>query len=131
MTTFTGYMVHVDFDGTTLNIVGHNKMSKIALAGQSWDQPLILERNQVADVKVKQPNAFMFMLVNGRIDLFTTDGRRIQLHFRRKQRTDLQGLAAALTQDSPAPAGFYPDPSNPAVQRYWDGATWVSDFDQN
>ena len=101
MTTFTGYMVHVDFDGTTLNIVGHNKMAKIALAGQSWDQPLVLERNQVADVKVKQPNAFMFTLVNGRIDLFTTDGRRIQLHFRRKQRKDLQGLAAALTAPPP------------------------------
>ena len=96
MTTFTGYMVTIDYDGHAINIVGTNKMSKIALAGQSWDQPLILERNQVADVKVKQPNAFMFMLVNGRIDLFTTDGRRIQLHFRRKQRADLQGLAEAL-----------------------------------
>ena len=101
MTTFTGHMVHVDFDGTTLNIVGHNKMSKIALAGQSWDQPLILKRSEILNVIVKQPNAFMFTLVNGRIDLFTTDGRRIQLHFRRKQRKDLQGLAAALTAPPP------------------------------
>jgi hypothetical protein len=43
----------------------------------------------------------MFRLVNGRIDLFTTDGRRIQLHFRRKQRKDLQGLAAALLAPPP------------------------------
>lgn len=130
MTTFTGYMVHVDFDGTTLNIVGHNKMSKIALAGQNWDQPLILKRSEIINVIVKQPNAIAIMFINGRIDLFTTDGRRIQLHFRRKQRKDLQGLAAALTQHSPAPAGFYPDPSNPAVQRYWDGAQWVTSGDQ-
>ena len=101
MTTFTGYMVHVDFDGTTLNIVGHNKMSKIALAGQSWDQPLILNRSEIVNVIVKQPNAIAIMFINGRIDLFTTDGRRIQLHFRRKQRADLQGLAAALTAAPP------------------------------
>ena len=98
----------VDFPGLLMNLLASEEgetvgqsMSKIALAGQSWDQPLILERNQVADVKVKQPNAFMFMLVNGRIDLFTTDGRRIQLHFRRKQRKDLQGLAAALLAPPP------------------------------
>ena len=101
MTTFTGYMVHVDFDGTTLNIVGHNKMSKIALAGQSWDQPLILNRSEIVNVIVKQPNAIAIMFINGRIDLFTTDGRRIQLHFRRKQRADLQGLAVALTAAPP------------------------------
>lgn len=28
-----------------------------------------------------------------------------------------------MTQQSPAP-GWYPDPSNPSLQRYWDGSGW-------
>ena len=32
------------------------------------------------------------------------------------------------TQQTPTtpPAGWYPDPQNPAAQRYWDGAAWAS-----
>ena len=26
----------------------------------------------------------------------------------------------------PAPAGWYPDPANPAAQRYWDGRAWTA-----
>jgi nitrate reductase gamma subunit len=25
----------------------------------------------------------------------------------------------------PPPAGYYPDPQNPAVERWWDGAAWA------
>jgi hypothetical protein len=31
-----------------------------------------------------------------------------------------------VTPNPPAPAGWYPDPRNPAQQRYWDGATWTA-----
>jgi hypothetical protein len=31
-----------------------------------------------------------------------------------------------VTPNPPAPAGWYPDPQNPAQQRYWDGATWTA-----
>ncbi|MGA0980791.1 MAG: DUF2510 domain-containing protein, partial [Candidatus Nanopelagicales bacterium] len=31
-----------------------------------------------------------------------------------------------VTPNPPAPAGWYPDPQDPAQQRYWDGATWTA-----
>lgn len=37
-----------------------------------------------------------------------------------------QALAAAQqAQAQQVPAGWYPDPQNPAVKRYWDGMQWT------
>ena len=31
-----------------------------------------------------------------------------------------------VRQEHETPPGWYPDPTNPAVRRYWDGARWTS-----
>ena len=41
-------------------------------------------------------------------------------------RTRRDGNLRAVRQTEPPPAGFYPDPRNPAVERWWDGAAWAS-----
>jgi nitrate reductase gamma subunit len=30
-----------------------------------------------------------------------------------------------VRQTEPPPAGYYPDPQNPAVERWWDGTAWA------
>lgn len=31
-----------------------------------------------------------------------------------------------VRETQPPPAGYYPDPQNPAVERWWDGAAWAA-----
>jgi hypothetical protein len=46
----------------------------------------------MADVRFKDANA----LVNGNLTIWTTDGKKYQLHFRTKHRDNFRALAAQL-----------------------------------
>jgi hypothetical protein len=85
-------MAHADYDGSTLRIVGHNKAAKVALAGESWESDVVLNRAEIARVESKPPSR----LVNGWAKVYTVDGRTFQVHFRHKQAADLDRLVAAL-----------------------------------
>ena len=37
-------------------------------------------------------------------------------------------MSAATSAASTPPAGWYPDPAEPSVLRYWDGAAWTTDM---
>lgn len=129
MQTFTGYMAHADWDGTTLTIVGHNRAARMAIAGESWEQDVVLTRDQIATVTHSKPNAVVGSMVNGRVTITTTAGLKHVVHFRKKTFGDLDALVAVLSEqpvaavEQPAvPAGWYPLDGE---QRYWDGTGWT------
>lgn len=88
-----GYMVRVSFDGTTLTAEGKNKAAQIALRGQERNEgPVVVPVDQIERVEFKPANP----MVNGRVTVHTTDGRKYLLHFRRKDREAFGELARAL-----------------------------------
>lgn len=117
-----GYMNEVSWDGQTLRARGTNKTSHFALMGgndvdatkhireddsrvsqvkgigsatkEMLDLPdeLVLDRDEFEVEKFKKANA----LVNGQLVLRTREGRKHQLHFRKKHNDDFTALAAAL-----------------------------------
>jgi hypothetical protein len=108
-----GYMIDVACDEQTLSVGGKNKAARIALAGEAHgDGDVVIPRFTIAGVRFKGAN----MLVNGNLIVTTTDGRKYQLHFRRKQQADFKGLAEEL-------AGALPErlqDSDAAVATVWD-----------
>jgi len=87
-----GYMIDVDYDGQVLRVHGRNKAARVALAGQDHEDDVIIPREQIAEVSLKGASA----LTNGNLKVRTTDGRKVQMHFRKKQAEDFQALAAQL-----------------------------------
>lgn len=95
MTTITApaYGVTATLDGDVLTLEGKNKAARMALAGPAHgDGPVVLRRAEIAEVTLKSASA----LVNGNLILNTADGRRFQVHFRKKQADDVTRLAEAL-----------------------------------
>jgi hypothetical protein len=88
-------MIEVQYDGETLRVHGKNKAARVALAGEDHATDVIVPRVAIAQVKFKDANP----LVNGNLIVTTNEGRRYQLHFRRKQRDDFRELAKALGAD--------------------------------
>lgn len=118
----SGYMNEVEWDGQTLRARGTNKAAHLALMGPNdvdadayvqADQSrgemvrgaarairdtgalpdeLVLDADEFTVEKFKQANA----LVNGQLVLRTREGRKHQLHFRKKHSQDFAALAAAL-----------------------------------
>jgi hypothetical protein len=89
-----GYMVEADWDGATLVARGTNKMGRVALAGEGHaDGDVVLPRESIADVTFKKASR----MVNGNLTVRTVDGRKYQLHFRRKTADQFDALHAALT----------------------------------
>jgi hypothetical protein len=89
----TGYMVEAEWDGQTLTARGTNKMGQAALRGIEKDEgDVVLPREQIADVELKEASR----LANGNLIVRTVDGKKYQLHFRRKQAEDFAALADAL-----------------------------------
>jgi hypothetical protein len=87
-----GYMIDVDYDGATLRVRGKNKPARVALAGEDHDQEVVIPRERIADVSLKDAGR----MTNGNLKVSTTDGRRYQLHFVRKHAEDFRQLADAL-----------------------------------
>lgn len=123
-----GYMVEVQWDGNTLTAKGTNKAAHYALMGPNdvdindytsadeskadqWKgmgqatkamtktpDALVLERDQFTVTGFKLGNPF----TNGNLTLTTSEGRKHQIHFRRKSNDDFAALHQALTQ-TPTP----------------------------
>lgn len=89
---FDGYMIKVWWDGTTLRIRGSNKAARVALAGRDHDQDVVLPRSEIAEARLKNANP----LTNGNLIIRTSEGRKYQLHFRRKHQQDFERLAEEL-----------------------------------
>jgi hypothetical protein len=139
MQTFTGYMAHAEWDGVTLKLIGHNKASKVAIAGDGWESDALVTPDGILSLESKTPSR----MVNGWVKIRTTDGRKLQMNFRHKQAEDLAALVSAVggertaSPQEPAttaappppppsvPAGWYPDPNGQPLQRYWDGTQWT------
>lgn len=90
-----GYMVEAEWDGDHLVARGTNKAGQLALAGpDAADGDVVLERARIARVEHKPPRAGG--LVNGELVVHTTDGKKYQLHYRKKSAAEFAALAAAL-----------------------------------
>lgn len=87
-----GYMTDVQWDGATLRVHGKNKAARVALAGEDHGSDVVVTRDQIADVGYRKAGA----MVNGRVDVRTVDGKRYQLHFRKKQAAGFEQLARDL-----------------------------------
>ena len=87
-----GYMTTVEFDGQTLTAHGKNKAARIALAGEDHASDVVIPRQAIASVDFRAANP----LVNGRVTVRTSDGRKVILHFRRKQQADFERLVERL-----------------------------------
>lgn len=118
----SGHMNEIEWDGQTLRARGTNKAAHFALMGQNnvnqddYIRPdqnrgdmvkglgkfakdstalpdeLVLDADEFTVEKFKTANA----LVNGQLVLRTREGRKHQLHFRKKHNQDFTALATAL-----------------------------------
>lgn len=88
-----GYMVEVEFDGSTLRLHGTNTASKVAIAGKEHGSgDVLIPVADIASVKLKDAS----MLTNGNLVVRTVDGARYQAHFRKKHADGFAELAALL-----------------------------------
>lgn len=88
-----GYMVRVSLRDGVLTAEGKNKAAQVALRGEERNQgPVVLPVSDIERVEHKAANA----LVNGRVTVHATGGRKYVLHFRRKSNAEFAELARAL-----------------------------------
>ena len=88
-------MVEAEWDGSVLRARGTNKMSNVALLGEDHAAgEAVIPRDQIESVELREPK--LFGGVNGSLAVSTTDGKRYQLHFRKKSLAEFQALAEAL-----------------------------------
>lgn len=92
MTEFEGYMIRAKWDGNLLHVHGTTKPARMALNGKDHADDVILSREQITDVKFKPAG----VLINGRIVIWSVEGRKYLLHFRRKQQEGMTQLAREL-----------------------------------
>lgn len=91
-----GYMIEVEYDGQTLTAEGTNKQAQIALRGQERKLgPVVLDLSEIASVEFKQASP----VINGNVIVHAADGKKYQLHFRRKSREQFAELARVLQED--------------------------------
>lgn len=120
----SGYMIEVDYDSRVLTVHGTTGPARSALAGGYVVKDAQLESGatSVAEIKAATKEAFAKLerdgvtirrediasidlkranpLVNGNLVITTTDGRKYQLHYRRKHQADFDTLHAALLADA-------------------------------
>lgn len=88
-----GYMIDVECDEEILRVRGKNKAARVALAGEAHSEgDVVIPRSTIATVTFKGAS----MLVNGNLIVTTTDGKKCQMHFRKKQQADFRSLAQEL-----------------------------------
>jgi hypothetical protein len=125
-----GYMIDVQCDQQNLRVHAKDTAARGALTG--WDVTLVSDddgknrvqtrtgatdvvilRSDIAGVTLKKANP----LVNGNLIITTTEGKKYQLHFRRKQRGDFERLAQELGGGLAQPAQLG---HNSATASVWD-----------
>ena len=78
-----------------LEVVPRGRVSTVALLGDDrGDGRLVLPVGRIASVSFRAGNP----LVNGLLDVRSVEGKRYQLHFRRKSNAEFAGLHAALVE---------------------------------
>lgn len=88
-------MVEAEWDGRALTARGTSRAGRVALLGEDHaDGQVVIPRERIGSVVLKEPR--VFGLVNGNLVVTTTDGRRYQLHFRRKSVGEFRALAEAV-----------------------------------
>ena len=88
-----GYMIDVEFDGSTLRVRGRGADARGALTGRVKRETLVLARDEIVSVSFEDANR----LRNGALRLRTADGRAYKLPFRRKQADEFRRLAERLS----------------------------------
>lgn len=100
-----GYMIEVELTDTELRAKGMNKAPHAALVkaedlaaatlekDQAWKDVVVIPRADIASVENKAAGA----LVNGKVTVTTTEGRKVQLHYRKKSNGDFARLVEALS----------------------------------
>lgn len=90
-----GYLVEAEWDGETLTARGTNKVSNAALLGEDHAAGEVsIPKEWIASVVLKEPK--LFGGVNGNLVVTTVEGKRYQLHFRKKSLEEFRALAQAL-----------------------------------
>lgn len=91
-----GYMTEVTYEDDVLTVRGKNKAARVALAGADHKAgDVVIARNEIASTEYKPSK--LGGTINGNLIVTTTDGKRYQLHFRKKQQADFEELARALS----------------------------------
>ena len=93
--TAEAYGSAVSLTDDTLTIRATSKIGRAALFGPSDQNEVTLPLEQIATVDHAAPK--MGGLVNGHLDIRTTDGKRYEVHYRAKKNADFQPLAEALS----------------------------------
>lgn len=101
-----GYMIDVEFDGTTLVAKGRNKAAHFGLVGASLRESkdglevpdeMRVDTADIASLDFKLGNP----LVNGNLVVQTADEKKYQMHFRRKSNADFTSLYKAICEQRP------------------------------
>jgi len=104
-----GYMIDVQCDEEMLRVHAKSSAARFALTGAKTEavmgddgkvhvqttrgsEDVVIPRANIVDVMFKGANP----LVNGNLIVTTVDGKKYQLHFRRKQQDDFRALAKQL-----------------------------------
>lgn len=93
MSTVQGYGVEATLTETELRAHGTNKLTHAALAGPNHPGDVVVPLDQIARVDHSTPK--MGGAVNGHVVIHTTDGRKVEMHYRKKN-TEFRDLAETL-----------------------------------
>jgi hypothetical protein len=90
-----GYMVEAELHEGVLTLRGTTGPGRVALLGEDHKRGEVsFPVSDVASVELKEPK--LMGSVNGNLVVRTTDGRRFQLHFRKRDADGMRAFAAAL-----------------------------------
>lgn len=88
-------MVEAEWDGQSLTVRGTTKPGRMALLGEDHALgEVTLQHGDIAGVELKSPK--VMGVVNGNLVVRTVQGKRYQLHFRKKDAAQFTALAEAL-----------------------------------
>lgn len=93
MSTVQGYGIEATLTDTELRAHGTNKFTHAALAGPNHPDDVVVALDQIARVEHSTPK--MGGTINGHVVVHTQDGRKVEMHYRKKN-TEFRQLAETL-----------------------------------
>lgn len=88
-------MVEAEWDGDVLTVRGTTRAGRVALLGEDHAAgEVVIPAGRISSVRLKEPA--LFGAVNGNLIVTTVEGRRFQLHYRRKSAEEFRALAESL-----------------------------------